>query len=57
MITAFNSRHNQPVEGAAVGQPHYSPIEVVPDDSILRVGLRRLDAAYNDVQTQGDLKF
>ena len=58
MITAFNSRFNNPVAGSPAGaQPHYSPIEVVPDDSILRVGLRRLDPTNNNIVTQSDVKF
>jgi hypothetical protein len=58
MITAFNSRSNGPVKGAPPGaQPRYARIEVVPDDDILRSGMRRLDPAGNDVVTQGDVNF
>lgn len=58
MITAFNSRFNNPVEGSPAGaQPHYNPIDVVPDDSIVCVGVHRLDTARNDLVTQGDLKI
>ena len=57
MIIAYNSKDNEPLPGAPPGQPPYRAIDVVPDESILRCGVRQLDAVVNDVVTQSELKF
>ena len=57
MITAYNSKYNAPMSWAPAGQPGYTPISLVPDDGILRTGLRKLDPRGNEMCSQGDLKF
>jgi ectoine hydroxylase-related dioxygenase (phytanoyl-CoA dioxygenase family) len=48
MIVAYNSKENSPLPDSPAGQPPYNAIKVVPDEEILRSGVRKLDGVKNN---------
>ena len=47
IIIAYNAKGNGPLPGSKDGQPHYNPIDVVEDESILKTGVVPLNASFH----------
>ena len=47
MYYRFLSACRRPLPGSMAGQPDFNPVHVVADDSILKSGVRCLDAKAN----------